>query len=234
MMKLLSLDTSTKYFSLAISDGDKFLATRTMKNDRVLSSKIISALDKLFVKAGIAPEKLDAIAVGLGPGSFTSLRVGLSTVKGLAFALNKPVVGISSLDAAAMNVKKGSADQVCTFFDAKRGLVYAAVYECFEDGIGLVSDYMLVEPQQVLKMLKGDAAFVGDAIALYKNLIQEKSKLKSAKFKPVFLDEKKWFPSAKNVSLIARDRVAYKDFDNIDTLVPLYLYPQDCQVHKKQ
>lgn len=231
-MKILSLDTSTKQFSLAISDGDKFLATRNMKNDRVLSSRIISALDKLFVKAGIVMKKIDAIVVGLGPGSFTSLRVGLSTVKGLAYALNKPIIGIPSMDAAAMNVKKGTADQVCTFFDAKRGLVYAAVYECFEEGLGLISDYMLVEPQKILKLLKGDVAFVGDAIPLYQDIIKEKAKLKTAKFSPIFLNEKKWFPSAKNLSLIARDRFECKDFDNIDTLVPLYLYPEDCQVHR--
>jgi tRNA threonylcarbamoyladenosine biosynthesis protein TsaB len=231
-MKLLSLDTSTKKFSLAISDGNKFLAARTMVNDRVLSSKIIPALDKLFVKAGIALKDIDAIAVGLGPGSFTSLRVGLSTVKGLAYALDKPIIGIPSMDAAAMNAKKGSVDQVCTFFDAKRGLVYTAVYQCLGGGLDRVSEYMLVEPLKVLAMLKGAVAFVGDAIPLYKDLINEKSKLKTAKFTPVFLDEKKWFPSAKNLSLIARERFEYKDFDHIDTLVPLYLYPEDCQVRK--
>ena len=231
-MKILAFDTSTKQFSLTISDGDKFLATKTLKNTRILSSKMIPALDKLFIKAGIAMKKIDAIAVGLGPGSFTSLRVGLATAKGLAYALDKPIIGVSSMDAAAMNVKKGIADQVCTFFDAKRGLVYAAIYECFEDGIGLMSDYMLVEPQKVVKSLKGDVAFVGDAISLYQDVIKEKSKLKTAKFSPIFLDEKKWYPSAKNISVIARDRFEYKDFDNIDTLVPLYLYPQDCQVRR--
>ena len=139
-------------------------------------------------------------------------------------------MGIPSMDAAAMNVKKGTADQICTFFDAKRGLVYAAVYQCLEEGIELVSDYLLQEPQKVVKLLKGNVAFVGDAIPLYQDVIKAKSKLKTAKFMPIFLDEKKWFPSAKNLSLIACDRFEYNDVDNIDTLVPLYLYPEDCQV----
>lgn len=231
-MKILAFDTSTKHFSLAISDGEKFLATKNLINDRVLSSKIIPALDKLFDKAGISTKKIDAIAVGLGPGSFTSLRVGISTAKGLAHALDKPIIGIPSMDAVSMNVKRGDADQVCAFFDAKRGLVYAAVYQCLEEGIALVSDYLLQEPQKIIKLLKGNAAFLGDAIPLYHDLINEKARLKSAKFTPIFLEEKKWFPSAKNLCLIARERFEYKDFDDLDTLVPLYLYPQDCQVRR--
>lgn len=229
-MKLLAFDTSTKYFSVALSDGDKVVASRTLKNDRVLSSKIISAIDQVFQKSGFQPKQIDGIAVGLGPGSFTSLRVGLATAKGLAYAMKKPVIGVPSLDVTAMNVKKGSADYICVLCDAKRSMVYAAVYECLEDGTGLISDYILSEPQKILKMLKGNVSFVGDGIALYKDLIEQKSRLKSAKFSSLFVEEKKWYPSAKNLSRIARDRFEYKDFDDIDTLVPLYLYPEDCQV----
>lgn len=229
-MKILSFDTSTKKFSIAISDGDQFLAVRTMINDRVLSSKIISALDTAFHKSGLMPKQIDAISVGLGPGSFTSLRVGLSTAKGLAYALNKPIIGIPSLDAAAMNVKTETADQVCAFFDARRGMVYAAVYDCLEEGVCLASDYLLAEPRKVYKFLKGRVAFLGDAVPLYQEQLQEKSFLKTARFYPVFLDEKYWFPSAKNLSVLARERFVRQDFDNIDTLVPLYLYPEDCQV----
>ncbi|HSV43461.1 MAG TPA: tRNA (adenosine(37)-N6)-threonylcarbamoyltransferase complex dimerization subunit type 1 TsaB, partial [Candidatus Bathyarchaeia archaeon] len=232
IMKLLSLDTSTKHFSLAITDGEKPLASRTMTNDRVLSSKIIPALEQLFVKASLKPEAIDGVAVGLGPGSFTSLRVGVSTAKALAYALNKPIVGIPSLDAAAMNVAKGKADQVCTFFDARRGLVYASVYQCLEQGLGLISDYLLTEPAKVFKLLKGTVAFVGDAIPLYRDVIMDKAKMKTARFTPVFLDEKQWYPSAKNLAALARLRFAAKDIDRCDTLVPLYLYLEDCQVRK--
>lgn len=232
-MKLLSLDTSTKYFSLAVTDDSRCLAARTMGNDRVLSSKIIPALDGIFRKSGLAPKAVDAVAVGLGPGSFTSLRVGLSTAKGLAYALGKPLIGIPSMDAAAMNVKKGSADQICVMMDARRNMVYTAVYECFEEGIGLVSDYMLTDPRKIFQFLKGDAAFVGDAVPLYQEQIEMQARQKTAGFAPVWTPEKYWFPSAKNVAVLARARFERRDFDNIDTLVPLYLYPEDCQVKKR-
>lgn len=231
-MRILSLDTSTKKSSFSISDGAKFLATRTLTNDRVLSSKIIPAISDIFKKAGLSLWQIDAIAVGMGPGSFTSLRVGIATVKGLAHALQKPVIGIPSLDAAAMNVKQGQADQVCTFFDARRGLVYAAVYQGLKEGLFRVSDYLLTEPQKVVKWLKGTVAFTGDGIPLYRKVIEEKSALKTAKFRPVFLDERIWFPSAKNLALLAAVRFMEKDFDQIDRLAPLYLYPDDCQVRR--
>ena len=233
-MKLLAFDTSTQHFSLAISVGDKFSASRSLKNDRVLSSKILPALDKLFHKAGVTPKDIDAVAVGLGPGSFTSLRVGVSTAKGLAHALGKPVIGIPSLDAAAMNVKRGEADRVCVMFDARRGMVYTAVYACLEEGLVLVSDHMLVEPHKVLKMLKGSVAFLGNGIPLYQDVIEQQGKATGAKFSPVFLPEKRWYPSAKHIARLARERLKNGEVDNIDTLVPLYLYPEDCQVTRKK
>ena len=229
-MILLAFDTSTAYLSLAISDDDRFLAVRTLNNNRALSSKMIPALTRMFQKAGCAPAEIDAVAVGLGPGSFTGLRVGLSTAKGLAYALNKPILGIPSLDVTAMNVTKGSADQVCVLFDARRDMVYAAVYQCLEQGIALISDYLLSQPAAVLSHLKGRVAFVGDAIPIYRDMIDAKSRGKGATFTPLFLDEKKWFPSAKNLSILARCRYDRQDYDCVETLSPLYLYPDDCQV----
>ncbi len=231
-MKILSLDTSTKNFSLCLSDGGQIVATKKMTNDRILSSKIIPALDTLFQKAGIVPKAIDAIAVGLGPGSFTSLRVGVSTAKGLAYALNKPLMGIPSLDVLAMNVKRDTADQVCVLCDAKRSMVYAAVYQCFSDGMGLISDYMLVDPKNIFSQLKGDVAFVGDGVPLYQEIIEQKSGLKSARFTSMLMEEKLWYPLAKNVARIAQGRFEKQDFNDIDALVPLYLYPEDCQVRR--
>src|SRR3989304_5415259 len=103
-MKILSIDTSTKTFSLAVSDGEEILRSRNIKITRVLSSSIIPSIHQILKKAGIALSQLDGFAVGLGPGSFTSLRVGLSTIKAFALATGKPVVGIPSLDVLALNV----------------------------------------------------------------------------------------------------------------------------------
>src|SRR3989338_5093578 len=100
-MYFLSIEPSTKVFSLALSDGRRVLRYRNMTVDKVLEHSIIPAVDRLLASAGVPFKKLDAFAVGLGPGSFTSLRVGLATVKAFAMATGKPVVGVPSLDVIA-------------------------------------------------------------------------------------------------------------------------------------
>ena len=91
---ILNLDTSSKKFILAVSNGEKVLASSQTKPGKVLSDSIIPLVDKILKKAGVKLKGLNAFAIGLGPGSFTSLRVGVSTVKALSLATGKPVIGI--------------------------------------------------------------------------------------------------------------------------------------------
>jgi len=222
-MNLLSIDTSTKNLSLAVSQDEKILKFRNMKLDRPLSSSIMPGI-KGILGDGLA--KLDGFAVGLGPGSFTSLRVGLATVKGLALATGKPVAGVSSLDVLAMGIQKEKV-QVCVLCDAKRNLVYA----CFYEKQGLVlkrkSEYLLAGIGDVLKKIKGEVTFIGDAVKLFKNDIG-----RAKGIRPSFSSEKHVFPQAKFLALLALQRFCEGKTDDINQLVPLYLYPDHCQVRK--
>jgi tRNA threonylcarbamoyladenosine biosynthesis protein TsaB len=115
-MKILAIDTSTKHLSLAVSDGDKTIASRNVRPRKDLSMTITFDIERVLGKANIRLTDLDGFVVGLGPGAFTSLRVGLSMLKAFVMVTGKPVVGISSLDAIAMNVRTSSvrkALQVC-------------------------------------------------------------------------------------------------------------------------
>src|SRR5689334_14283291 len=111
-MKLLAIDTSTNHFSVAVAEDDRVLAKENIVLTKVLENSIIPVINGVLTRAKIPLSQLDGFAVGLGPGSFTSLRVGLSTVKAFCMALQKPVVGIPSLDiiARGVDLKKG---QVC-------------------------------------------------------------------------------------------------------------------------
>src|SRR3989338_11122809 len=128
-MNILSIDTSSKIFSLAFSRNEKILACRSIALKDVLSSAIVPALKKILREARVSLPQLDGFAIGLGPGSFTSLRVGLSTVKAFAFATCKPVVGIPSLDVIAMNAVIDNNEDICVMTDAKRNLIYNCLYE---------------------------------------------------------------------------------------------------------
>ena len=216
-MYFVSFETSTKIFSLALSRDEKVLRYRNLKSASVLEDSILPALDKMLDSAKIKFSRLDGFAIALGPGSFTSLRVGLCTVKAFAMATNRPVVGIPTLDIIAHGVSSGACDEICVIADARRDKVYA----CFYDPQGFrKSDYLLTSFNDVLEKAHGKTLFVGDAVGLYRNSI--------SKF--LFADEKWWYPQSKVMALLAYERFRNKQYDDAASLLPLYLYPQDCQV----
>jgi len=223
-MHILAIDTSTKNLSLAVSRKADVLKYRNLRLQRPLSSSIIPGIRNILKAAGVALEQLDGIAIGLGPGSFTSLRVGLSTVKGLVFTINKPVVGVVSLDILAMSVHENDI-QVCALCDAKRHMAYAGVYQKSNTGLQRKGDYILAPINDILKHLKGKIVFIGDGVGLFREDIQ-----RARGITPVFTDSRKSLPQARHLILLALPRLKNGQKDDIDTLVPLYLYPEHCQV----
>ena len=235
-MKLLSIDTSTKNFSLAVSNKEGKIRYCNKVLGRKLSSSVVPEIKKILKKAEITLADLDGFVIGLGPGGFTGLRVGLATIKGLAFAVNKPVVGISSLDVLAMNVKEGG--KICSICDARRNMVYAGFYEKLKShlvkgdlgGCQLLQKgkYQLTDIQTVLKQIDGETILIGDGIKVFSEEIQ---KSKQSKF-ITLADENLWLPQARHLLELGLKRFEEKKFDDINTLGPLYLYPDDCQVRK--
>ncbi len=226
-MKLLSLETSTSNLSLAVSCDEKIIRYRNYPVGRVLSSAIIPSIKNILKISDIALKEIDGFAVSLGPGSFTGLRVGLSTVKALAYSLKKPIVGVSTLDILALGIKEEKV-QVCSVCDAKRKLVFGCVYE--KDGYFLKrkTKHMLLAIEDLLLKIKKPVVFVGDGIPLFKEIIEKSGKVLR------FEAEEYFKPQAKNMIPLVLDRFRQKDFENIDKLVPLYLHPHDCQVRKKK
>ncbi len=236
IMKLLSLETSTKNFSLAVSDGTKILAKRNMRLTGVLSSSIIPGIQHILKRSGLILKDIDGLAVGLGPGSFTSLRVGLSTIKAMAMATRKPVVGISSLDALAMNAPYAINDQICTICDARRNWVYAAFYERSGSTLERRGDYFLGTIDDLFVKIKESTFLIGDAIPLFEEQIKRLSVEKKKQIPLVNIrlsdHEKDWFPQASRLALLALPRFLKNETDDIYTIVPLYLFPEDCQIQR--
>lgn len=230
-MKILCLETSTKNFSLGLAENGKVLAFRNLHLEKILSSSIIPAIDGILKKTKVVLKDLDGFAVGLGPGSFTSLRVGLSTVKALAFALQKPVVGIPSLDILAMNANPRPGMDICVICDARRNLLFSCLYESKNGKVRKKTEYLLVDIKKLLGKIKNPTLFIGDGISLCKEEIERHGVQRHLTV--VFEDAKKWFPFANKLALLAEPRFKKKDFDDPQKLIPLYLYPDDCQVSKK-
>ncbi len=228
-MYFLSFETSTKIFSLALNKDEKVLRYRNLKSALVLEDSIIPAVDKILDSAGVKFNQIDGFAIALGPGSFTSLRVGLATVKSFAFATGKPVVGIPSMDIIAQGIDLGACDEICVINDARRGNVYSCLY----GPKGRKGEYLLTTLDAVLDQVHGRTLFVGDALGIYRKNIEEayqKSAQKNSSCKCLFADEKWWYPQSKVMAALAYKRFCNKQYDDAANLLPLYLYPQDCQV----
>ncbi len=222
-MRILAIDTSTKFFSLAVSDKGKILAEKAILLEKTLSSSIIPLIQEILKKAKVKLADIDGFVVGLGPGSFTSLRVGLSTVKGLAFATKKPIVGIPSLDAIAIGIDSGQG-QVCVISDAKRSLLYVGLYQKYNGQLKVKGKYMLIAFGDLVNKIKGKTIFTGDGIPLYKDQIEKLSK------ENVLAGEDCWYPQARHLITLAEKNFKEKKYADSGKLTPVYLYPDDCQV----
>jgi tRNA threonylcarbamoyladenosine biosynthesis protein TsaB len=126
-MRVLALDTATSACTVAVVNGDTVLAELSLQVPRAHSTRLMPLVAQAIAESGIRKTEIDAFAVGVGPGSFTGLRIGLATIKGLAFALNKPCVPVSTLLATAYGTG-AQIGLVVPLFDAKRDQVFTAVY----------------------------------------------------------------------------------------------------------
>lgn len=127
-MKLIGIDSSGLVASVAILEDDKLVAEYTVNNKKAHSQTLLPMLEEIVKNAGLDMKEIDAIAIAAGPGSFTGLRIGSATAKGLGLALKKPIVPVSTVDALAYNMY-GTDSLVCPIMDARRNQVYTGIYE---------------------------------------------------------------------------------------------------------
>ena len=129
---ILNIETATAICSVAIGENNKILASRTLKGRQTHAAKLTLLIEECLTEVGITLHDLDAIAVSIGPGSYTGLRIGLSTAKGLCYTLGKPLITIDTLAALANTTKMNFGDAVavyCPMIDARRMEVYTAIYD---------------------------------------------------------------------------------------------------------
>ncbi|MCU0666837.1 MAG: tRNA (adenosine(37)-N6)-threonylcarbamoyltransferase complex dimerization subunit type 1 TsaB [Candidatus Omnitrophica bacterium] len=224
-MKILAIDTSTNFFSVGILDGEKIYEYRLYTGVK-LSENITHILSQILTSLNWEWEDLDYLAANLGPGSFTGIRIGLSFIKGIAFSLDKPVIGLCGLDVLA----KAAADkerniQIVPVMDARRGMVYAAIYQNHKV-FKRSSNYMLVTPEELCLKIKGPSLFVGDGLSLYQKQFQ------ASVHKSFFLDKDWWGIKPRYLVQVAQEKLQCKQFTDSFGIKPIYLYPKECQIRK--
>lgn len=212
-MLIFGIDTCCSAATSAIYDGEKLLAQTVINHKKTHSQKIMPQVDQLFALSELSVSDIDAFAAAVGPGSFTGVRIGVATVKGMAQALNKPCIPVSTLEALAFPLSSFQG-LVCPILDARRGQVYNAI---FENGKRICPDRALAL-SELLSEIKGKRViFLGDGIFPYRDEIL--SVIPDAQFAPEVIA----MNLAGSVCQVAHEKYLKGEAVSANELVPSYV-----------
>lgn len=221
-MKILGIDTTTKFLSLGLYDGSKSYGY-SLDMGTKHSSLLIPTIKRALEALGWQAEEIDYFACGLGPGSFTGMRVGLATIKGLSWSLKKPVVGISTLDLLAFGAEEDGR-LIVPALDARRSLIYCSAYIKKGSALRRVKPYLLVSEKEFLRIAKPHSIILGDAIGVYKEKFLSNIRGVS------ILDKDYWYPKPHAIIKLALDKITSGKTTDTFKVKPIYLYPKECQI----
>jgi tRNA threonylcarbamoyladenosine biosynthesis protein TsaB len=236
-MKILGLDTSISVASVALSEDGRIVAEDFYPRQGLLDRSggksghtevILPLIDSVLQRAGVGLGEIGGIAVSIGPGSFTGVRIGLSTVKGLAYGADMPAVGISTLQAIAARVS-GFDGIVCPILDARKSEVYAAVFRKQGNQLERLMEDGLMPMLSFLEELRGQSEavpylFIGDGVTAWRQAIQEAAGLQ------IYTADEGEMPSvAASVALLSEGQFIDHRVAQLEDLVPVYLRRPECE-----
>lgn len=174
-MKILGLDSSGIVASVAVVEDDILVAEYTVNYKKTHSQTLLPMLDEIAKMTELDLNTIDAIAVAAGPGSFTGLRIGSSTAKGMALALKKPILSIPTLEGLAYRLTPVTDELVCPLMDARRNQVYTGIYQNKKEGIEAVRQQEAVAIEELIEQvnaLERPVVFLGDGVPVQKEVLE--------------------------------------------------------------
>jgi tRNA threonylcarbamoyl adenosine modification protein YeaZ len=231
-MKFLSLDSSTKYSVVSILDENGLIYGQRRFFEKTRSEGLLNLIKSSLLKTKTKIEALEGLGVGLGPGSFTGLRIGLAAIKGLSFALKIPCYCFSSLDAIAYNEAPLKGTNLCVCVDARRLNIYSRFYKVTpgdrdqKNGLKRASRESLLTLDSLLEKVSSRTVFSGDAIKNYGGEFRKKNPGAQ------FAAEKFWYPTPESVARLTLEQVRLHKSLDCFKVSARYLYAQDCQVQR--
>jgi tRNA threonylcarbamoyladenosine biosynthesis protein TsaB len=235
-MSVLAIDTATDLMGVAVVDEGRVLASYEVLAERPHSVELPGAVSRVLAAAGVTLAQVEAVAIDIGPGSFTGLRIGLAFLKALMFVTRRPVVAVPSLDALAAGVSCAAgasrAARVCPILDARQRKVYAAIYDVTPDGPTRRGEWMLGPIDDVITAIGAaggpsggrgpSVTLLGDGAQVYRDRLRESLGASATFAAPEF-----WLPRAATVGRLGLARARAGQVDDISRLTPLYLYRHD-------
>ena len=213
MVRILSIETSTSVCSVAVHLEGVLVSLFEINESGAHAEQLMGLIENVLDGAGISYSKLDAIAVSEGPGSYTGLRIGVSTAKGLAFGLSKPLIAVNTLKALASASPAKPGELIIPVLDARRMEVYREVFNWEGISVNELRSEVLAEDSFQNFLEKGKVYFLGDAVEKLKSVIRNPN--------AVFLED--LTVSAKHMGLISYEKFLRAEFADIAYFVPNYL-----------
>ncbi|QTA81509.1 tRNA threonylcarbamoyladenosine biosynthesis protein [Desulfonema limicola] len=226
-MKILAVDTASQSCSVGIINDNTVTAEITSSSRQTHSRHLMDMIDSALKMSGFKIKDIDGFAVTRGPGSFTGLRIGISTVKGLALASGRPVAGVSNLKVLASHFYH-SPYLICIMIDARKGEVYCAKYR-FEKGLLIEQGReQVLSPEKAVSGIDEQCIFSGNGSEIYKTIISDNLKDK-AFFAPAHTN----IIRASDVAVTALPRLKNGDYDNLAGFSPSYVRKADAEPSSK-
>lgn len=215
-MKVLAIDTSNYVLGVAIVDEEKVIGEVITNLPKNHSVRVMPTIEQLMKECGIKPKELERIVVAMGPGSYTGVRIGVTIAKTLAWSLQIPLVGVSSLEVVAANGRHFNGF-ISPLFDARRGQVYTGLYQyegnrltcVVEDKIILLSDWL-----EVLKKRETPVLFIGNDLVIHKEQIE--TDLEQFAYVAPYTD---WNPRPSELAVLGMEKAPV----DVHTFVPNYI-----------
>lgn len=220
-MKVLGLETATLAGGAALIDGDRIVGEYTLNIRVTHSERVMAAVDRLLTDAGWRPSDLEGLAVSIGPGSFTGLRIGVSTAKGLALALGLAVVPVPTLDALAAGLPF-AALPVCPILDARKGEVYASLYRWDGGAMRREWEYLALAPAALARLFTEPVIVCGDGAGIVRSTFARLAPVARRLPLPACVAE------LGHAMLVAGAGVPPAD------LAPLYLRPSEAELKRRR
>ncbi len=208
-MIILAISTSSSNASVSLLEDDKLIKELNISDQRTHSEKLMPLIEELFKTTNLQLSQVNLIACDIGPGSFTGIRIGVASVKAMAEAKEIPVVGVSSLEALAYNVR--GFDYICSIIDARNNQVYSAI---FNKNYELISDYFADNINNLTSIFKQykNMAYVGDGLKLLNNSFEFDNNIYS-----------------RNVGLAGYKKFSQGLYTDADNLSVMYLRPSQAE-----
>ena len=227
-MIVLGIETSSTCGSVAVVQDRKVLGELFFNTGRKHSTKIVPSITNLLSTVGLDKADLEGIAVTSGPGSYTSLRIGISIAKGLAYSLDIPLIGISTLQCVAFN-SIISPHLICSLIDARKGELYSALFRYNTGELERISEDQIVSIDYLCQAIDEKTVLIGDGLYLYKSTFVDR-----INGLVLFAPEHLCYGRASSCAILGIDNFKKAKRDEVNTLVPKYIRQADADLLDKR